>query len=134
MKPKKTTLLAGQLRRFKYAFEGVIEAFTVETSVRIHFAIALVATILGFVFEISRGEWFVQLIFISLVISLEMLNSVVELLVDEQFKTIHPVAKSMKDISAGAVLVASIGAFIAGWMIYWPKVNQLLGLFSETPQ
>lgn len=132
MEPRKNSFIVRQAQRFKYAFAGVFEAFAADLNVRIHVAIAGLAIILGFVFEISSTEWLVQFIFISLVISLEMLNSAVELLVDEQYKTIHPTAKRIKDISAGAVLVTSIGAFIAGCMIYGPAVNRLLGLFSET--
>ena len=39
---------------------------------------------------------------------------------------IHPVAKVAKDVAASSVLVAAIIAFIAGVIIFLPKV---IGLF-----
>lgn len=130
MNPQKTNFFVRQTRRFNYAFAGISVALAGDLNVRIHLAIAFVVTVLGFFAEISTTEWLIQFLFIALVMSLEMINSALELLTDEQFKSLHPVAKNVKDISAGAVLVASIGAFIAGCVIYWPTFKELLGLFQ----
>ena len=61
-----------------------------------------------------------------MVISLELMNTAVEETVNLAMPNIHPVAKIAKDMAASAVLVAAIAAFIAGIIIFLPKV---IGLF-----
>jgi diacylglycerol kinase (ATP) len=63
----------------------------------------------------------------ALVLSLEILNSAIEALVDLASPDIHPLAKIAKDAAAGAVFLASMIATIIG--LYWmgPALLQKLG-------
>jgi diacylglycerol kinase len=111
---------------FKYAFEGLAVAFKEEPNLIIHLIIGLLAIIAGFYFQLSRTEWFVVIILIGLVFSLELTNSAIETVVDSFTSEAHPGAKYAKDVSAAAVLVASLTALIIAIMIYLPHVLALL--------
>jgi diacylglycerol kinase len=62
----------------------------------------------------------------GLVISLEMINSAIENLVDLVSPEYNKLAGKAKDIAAGAVLVAAICAAIVGLIIFLPKGWELL--------
>ena len=104
-----------------FAFAGVRHALHSQRNVRIHFGIAAAAVIAGFALRISRAEWAVVVALIALVISLELLNTAVEALVDLASPTFHPLAKTAKDTAAGAILVVALGSAAAGLIIFLPR-------------
>ncbi len=107
---------------FKYAFEGIKEAWSTEQNLKIHFIIMFIVIIAGFIFKISVMEWIVCLILFALVISLELINTAIETTVDIAMPEINEKAKYAKDIAAGAVLFSAIIAAIVGLIIFLPKV------------
>lgn len=111
---------------FKYAFEGLFFGLKTVKNIRVHLFFTFLVVVGGIFFEITKVEWLICLLFISLVISLELVNTAVEETVDLAMPNIHPVAKIAKDVSASAVLVSAIMSLIAGFIIFLPKV---LGLF-----
>lgn len=78
--------------------------------------------------------WFVRVpvwpvvIVITIVLVVETLNSALERVVDFISPEIHPAAKDMKDISAGAVLIASLGAVIFAMVYLLPPLFARLGV------
>ena len=111
---------------FKYAFEGLFFGLKTIKNIRIHLLFTVIVLIGGVFFKITKIEWLICLIFIGLVISLELMNTAVEETVNLAMPNIHPVAKVAKDMAASAVLVSAIAAFIAGVIIFLPKV---IGMF-----
>jgi diacylglycerol kinase len=107
---------------FKYAFDGIIAALKEEPNLKFHFFAGYLAILLGIVLEISTLDWIIIIILIGLVISVELTNSAIESVVDSFTIEQHPGAKLAKDISAGAVLVVAITAFIVGMIIFLPKL------------
>lgn len=105
---------------FKYAIEGVISALKTEPNLKFHFLIAVLVIFLGWFFLISTLEWIILITMMGLVISLELTNTAIEAMVDYLIPNIHPVAKKVKDISAGAVLIVSITAVIIGLLVFLP--------------
>jgi len=79
----------------------------------------------GFYFSLSNFEWTVLVLAIALVLSLEMINSAIEYMVDLVSKDYNPVAGKVKDVAAGAVLIAAIFAIIIGLIIFIPKIFKL---------
>ena len=77
---------------------------------------------MGIILKISRIEWIICIILFGFVISLELVNTAIENAVDLITQEINPKAKIIKDVSAGAVLVAAITAVIAGLIIFVPKI------------
>ena len=93
-----------------------------EPQALIHLLAALAVIIAGFSFEISVGEWIAISFAIGLVVVAEMLNTAIEKLTDMVSPEIHPNAKVVKDLAAGAVLMASIVALVIGLIVFLPKV------------
>ena len=68
-------------------------------------------------------EWLIILATSALVFSLELVNTSIELLSDRITKEHDAEIGRVKDISAGAVLVAAVFALIAGVLIFVPKIT-----------
>lgn len=114
-----------RLKSFDFAFTGLIDLFKSEPNARIHALATMCAVTTGFALKISGAEWCVIVIVIALVWAAEGFNTVIEKLVDHLFPGYHEIARITKDISAGAVLVCAIAAFICGLIIFLPKVIKL---------
>ncbi len=108
---------------FKYALEGIWSALKTEPNLKFHFLAGIIAVVLCWFFMVSVLEWIIVMILIGLVISVELTNTAIEAMTDYLIPQIHPVAKKVKDISAGAVLVVSITAFIIGILIFLPYLT-----------
>ena len=119
---KKESLLVNRLKSIKLAFKGAFELIRTESSVQIQFVIAIVVTIAGFYYDISRAEWILQIICIGLVLSIEGVNTAIEKLSDFIHPEQHQKIGLVKDVSAGAVLFAAITAIVVGLFIYIPKI------------
>jgi diacylglycerol kinase len=122
MKSDKPFSIQARLKSFVYAFEGIKAFLRYEPQALIHVIAAGVVIIAGFYFEISYYEWIAVLFSIGIVVVSEMLNTAIEKLTDMVSPEIHPQAKVVKDVSAGAVLVASIVAAAIGLLVFLPKV------------
>ena len=107
---------------FKYAFEGIEEAWKTEQNLKIHFVIMALVIIAGFIFKISVMEWIVCLLLFAIVISLELINTAIETTVDIAMPEINEKAKYAKDIAAGAVLFSAMISVIIGLIIFLPKI------------
>ena len=113
------------LKSFKYAGKGIFYAFREEQNIKIHFLVAILAILLAIYFKISTGEIIALVVVISLVIVAELINTVLERIVDIIKPRMHPYAKSIKDMLAGMVLMASVGAAVVGLIIFAPRVWQI---------
>lgn len=110
------------LKSFVYAGEGIKVMFVCGRNMKVNLFTAFVVIVLGIIFHISAFEWISCLLCFGLVISLEMINTSFENLVNLVSPDFHPLAKKAKDIAAGAVLVSVIIAFIIGLIIFLPKI------------
>ena len=63
---------------------------------------------------------------IVLVLVTEMLNTAIEVTVDMISEEYHPRAKIAKDIAAGVVLIASLGALTLAYLILYPALKTAL--------
>jgi diacylglycerol kinase (ATP) len=117
MKPK------NWVQRANVAIEGIIFAVKTQRHMRYHLFAALTALILGLVLNISRSDFILLCMAIVLVLVTEMLNTAIETTVDMISETYHPMAKKAKDIAAGVVLIASIGALMLGYLILYPALK-----------
>ncbi len=120
---KKTSFFNQRIKSIGYAASGAYQLIATEASLKVQFGIGIIMTIAGFYFEISNTEWLIQIIAIGLVMSIEGVNTAIEAISD----FIHPEKNDkigfIKDISAGAVFIASIAAVIVGLIIYLPKIT-----------
>jgi undecaprenol kinase/diacylglycerol kinase (ATP) len=118
-------------RAFGFAFDGLKFCFTSETNFRIHISCATTALLLAIAFKITAAEWLAVIFCIAFVIVLEMANTAIEKLCDVVQKEFHPGIKKVKDIAAGAVLLAAVCSLITGTIIFLPKIIVLLKSFYK---
>ena len=111
-----------QERRFIESFNAAVEGFIYvlknERNMRIHFLIALFFILLGIFLNLTSLELVVLTLTITLVLVCEMINTALELTVDIIEEKFHPIARVIKDIGAGAVLISSINAVIVGYILF----------------
>jgi diacylglycerol kinase len=111
-----------RLKSFRYAWAGILYFFKKEHNARIHLGAAGIVLFLSYYFKVSQTEFLMILFFIVLVWITEMLNTAIERIMDFLSPELHPAVGIIKDIAAGAVLVASAAAFVAGSVIFIPKL------------
>jgi len=107
---------------FAHAFEGIISAIRTERNMKIHVCMAVLVTIFGFILDISKNEWIICIILFAFVMSMEVVNTSIEAVVDLICPEYNPLAKKAKDSAAGAVLICAIGSAIIGCIIFLPKL------------
>ena len=112
---------AKRLAGFRYAFNGLKILIREEHNARIHLFVTCCVLIAGIVFKISAGEWIAVIFCIGLVFALELINSAIENTADLISKERNETIKKIKDLSAGAVLIAAIASAIIGLIIFLPK-------------
>jgi undecaprenol kinase len=118
---------------FKAAFHGLKLALS-EQTFRILCFCGFVVIVFMFIFGLSFLEKMVVLFLITLILTLELINSQIEKILDFLQPNHDPKIEAIKDISAGAVLIASLGATIIGISIFLPHLERVLTLFFETNQ
>ena len=114
------------LSSFKYAFEGLIHASKKERNFRFHLLATIVVILTGIFSRLSTLEWIVLILCISGMLSLELVNSALERVVDLASPEIHDLAKLAKDMSAAAVLVFACASAIIGILIFLPKWMEII--------
>lgn len=114
------------VKSFGYALQGLKYCFYSEKNFRVQLCVAIIAFVGGLYFRISSNELLTILFCSALVLSLEMINTTIEKLSNEISQTINPVIKQVKDIAAGAVLLSAVISFIAGIIIFFPKIVLLV--------
>ena len=111
-----------RLKSFTHAFNGLYILIREEHNSRIHLAAAIIAICFGFLLKITLYEWMAIVFSIGLVFAFEIVNSAIESLADFASPEKNEVIKKVKDLSAAAVLVSAIAAFIIGIIIFLPKI------------
>lgn len=106
----------------KHAFAGIVYVITHERNFRIHLIAWILVMIIGIITKVSTTEWMLLMIVSGIVCMAEMFNSGMELMIDYLKPEIHPNAKAIKDMAAGAVLIAAFVACIIGGIIFLPKI------------
>jgi len=113
-----------------FALQGMKQFFSRDRNGQIQMVIGITTIILGFTVSLSSYQWLLVMFCIGLVISLEMINSAIERFCDLVTTDFHPGIKIIKDVAAGAVLVASITSLIIGLIIFIPASVQFLNFLK----
>lgn len=86
---------------------------------KIHFIMAAIILLFSvFFLKVSKTDILFLSFAITFVLLAEMINTSIELTLDMISDTYQPLARIIKDISAGAVLIASINAVIVGFLLF----------------
>lgn len=111
---------------FGYAFEGIWTGIKKERNMKIHCLAVIIVTLIGILLQIRPYEWCICLLLFAVVMSLELVNTAIEAVVDLVTEEKKPLAKIAKDTAAGAVLIAAIVSVIIGCIIFIPYFMELL--------
>ena len=108
---------------FNNAINGIIETVRTQRNMKIHLFAALCVLIACFVIDITKGEFLILCITITMVLAAEVINTAIESTIDMVANHYHPLAKIAKNAAAGAVLITAINALIVGYIIFWDKIS-----------
>jgi len=106
-------------KSLKHAVHGLIVVYRTEKNFRIHVWAGLLVLIVALYWNLNKYLWLALLLIIALILSLEILNSAVERLVDMLAPQTHRFAKEIKDLLAAMVLVGAIFAILIGVIIFF---------------
>jgi len=110
------------IRSFGYAFKGIAYATSSQLNFRIHLFATAIALLLGYFLKITVGEWQWVVLSITLVLVTEIFNTMIETLVDLVSPGYNEKAGRIKDMAAGAVVIAATFAVITGLIVFLPKL------------
>lgn len=119
-----TFTFIGRLRSFRHAFAGLWTMLRSQHNAWIHAGATIAVVAGGFYGELSNPEWCWLVLAIMAVWTAEALNTAFEFLADVASPEFHPLVKQAKDVAAGAVLIAVIGAVVIGLLVLGPHVFQ----------
>lgn len=114
-------------KKFKNAFNGLFIMIKEERSLWVHFFVAFLVIVFGFILKLSYVEWGLIVFAIGLVIGFEIINTAIEYLVDIVSFEYNVKVKKVKDVSAMATLFVTIIAIIIGGLVFIPAIIDFLG-------
>jgi len=115
-----------QTHSFKNAFSGLSLVLKTQSNMKIHLALSTIALTASVILQISYFELLVVMLLVIIGLTLEILNTAIELTIDSVHTDWHEGAKKAKDVSSAAMLVFSIGASIISAILFIPKIIALL--------
>lgn len=108
---------------FKYAWAGVSYAFKTQRNFRIHVFLGSFAVVCGILLHLSAVEMAVIGLTVGAVLTMELLNTAIESVVDLTVKqNYHELAKVAKDCAAAAVLISAIVSVGVAGSLILPKL------------
>lgn len=114
-----------EIKSFNHAVSGIIAALKTEGHMKFHFFCAISVLVLSLFFDFNRIEFAVLALTVGLVIICEMINTAIERIIDIVSPDYHPVARVVKDIAAGAVLVSAVVAFLVGYLLFFDRISHI---------
>lgn len=111
---------------FGFAWRGFVEIARSEIHFKIDLLAMLLAVALGLFFQIERMEWLAISLTIGLVLVCEAFNTVFERLVDLVHPERHPDAGRVKDMAAGASLIAMLCSLVVAGFVFGPRISALV--------
>ena len=112
---------------FKNARKGFNLAVKSEINIRVHVTVAVLVILGAFYLKFSAVEFCLVLFAIALVICTEMLNTAIEFALDSIYHNKYSRMVGMaKDISAGAVMFATVISVLIGLVLFGSKILALI--------
>lgn len=106
----------------QHAVRGLGRATKTEPNVRWQLLATFLAIVLGFIVQLNRGEWLIIIVISGLVLAMELVNTALEKTLDIVKPRFDEQIGRVKDMMAGAVLIASFVALLSGILVFWPHL------------
>lgn len=117
------------LSSVSFAWNGLRSVLKTERNFRTHVVLAFFVAAGGIFFHVTRLEWILLILCMAAMMAIEALNTAIELLTDMFSEGQYSEeARRIKDVAAGACLLAATGIAIAGSLIFFPY---LLAFFRQ---
>jgi diacylglycerol kinase (ATP) len=113
----------GRLRSVRFALAGIGFMLRTQHNAWLHLAATVLVIGAGIAFRIRASDWRWLVVALVLVWVAEAVNTAFEHLCDVVAPQFHASVKISKDIAAGAVLIAALGAAALGLMIFLPYLR-----------
>lgn len=113
---------------FAHALHGIRIALKTERSFRLQVAAALCVVLSILILPVTPVESAVLLLAVGAILVLELLNSMIERMMDLFKPRLHPYVRDIKDLTAAAVLLASVFALAVGIVVLGPHASLLIRL------
>ena len=114
--------IRARVRSFRYALEGIAAFFQSEHNAWLHFMATVAVITLATLVGVTKTEMLALIFAIGFVWVAEMFNTCIEKVMDFISVQQHKDIKFIKDLAAGAVLVAAITALVVGAVVFIPKL------------
>lgn len=114
-------------KSFVYAGAGIWHLLKTEHNAWIHLATTVIVALASAYFKVSRLEMGLLFFAIALVWIAEMLNTCIEKTLDFVSQKRCEEIRRIKDIAAGAVLLAALTALLIGAIVFIPKISIVYG-------
>ena len=115
--------LKARFKSVRYAVTGIGFVIRNEHNARIHIAAAIVVVLVGATYRIDASDWLILVLAIIGVWFAETINTAFEYLCDVVSPQKNEAVRHAKDIAAGAVLIAAVGAVIVGTITMLPYIQ-----------
>jgi len=120
--PAQRSLLLRRAASFGHAFRGVWAALRSELHLQFHAVATVLVLGLGGYCHLGATEWALVALAITSVWAAELFNTAIETLTNLASPGYHPLAGKAKDVAAGAVLLAALGAVLVGGLVFGPRL------------
>ena len=118
--------MRNRILSFKYALQGLKSVLRTEMNMRLHLISALLVLVAAYFFKFDYLEFGLIFLCIGVVWTAEILNTVIEKYLDFYHPERNPKVGILKDMSAAAVLVASLFSLAVGVCLFLPKISAWL--------
>ena len=108
------------------AIEGVLYAAKTQRHMKSHLIAAISVLTLSLFLDLPAIEFALLALSITIVIFAELFNTAVEITIDLVQEEYHDLAKAAKDVAAGGVLVASLGALVTGYLVLSDSIYNIM--------
>lgn len=112
------------LESLNNAVEGLIFVFKTQRNMKVHFMFTFLILLVSIALAVNFVDFMFLVFAMAFVLITEMINTALELIMDMISETYHPLVRVAKDVSAGAVLIATITAIIVGYLVLAKYLSQ----------
>jgi len=118
---------------FRHAWDGVQFCFDTQQHMRVHFTIVTLVLLAAWTLGVELGPFLHLLSAMAVVLLAEMVNTAVEAAVELIVQGYDPQAKVVKDVAAGAVLIAAIYAVTVAVLVFG-SAPRVVAVFANLPE
>lgn len=120
--PQPFTMTA-RLKSFAYAIQGIFFMLKTQHNAWLHLIASLLVIAAATYCGVNSSDWRWLVVAMAMVWVAETINTAVEYVCDVVSPSYSHAVKHAKDIAAGGVLIAAVGAALIGMLTFWPYIS-----------